>query len=239
MLLIERMTARGGRGGHLIHEPARPRPQGLVSDDAVGREAAGRDGEPVEGDVPAELLPQDGFERILRAAIDPGPCEQRDGGEHGVIGRALGRRHPHVPGQRVLDDARGQAVDADEAKAGHEPVARDQVGERLHVAHAVLERDQDGSRSDQRTHLVGQGRVRRRLGRDDDDVTGTEAVGRRARGGHAHLPLALAIAQGQPGLRDGRRIGAGEGPVSRPSCLARAQTCLCGSFQSLTSRTVS
>jgi len=93
-------------------------------------------------------------------------------------------------------------------KAGHEPVARYQAGEHLHVAHAVLEGHQDGARPDQRTHLLGQGRVRRRLGRDDDDVTGTETVGRRTGGGRANLSLALAIAEMDEPLPFAQGMGA-------------------------------
>ena len=61
MCVFETVTLGYGRRLHFLHEDISPLIESRISEDEVGRDAASRDGQSVERDIPTELFPEYGF----------------------------------------------------------------------------------------------------------------------------------------------------------------------------------
>lgn len=106
----------------------------------VGGDAAGGDGEAVEGDIPDEFAPLGASEGVGGVAGDSGGLEGVGDlpGECAVGGWLVFTDGDFSAGG-VADVAWGDAVDANKAEAAENGVLREELGELLDVAEAVLQ----------------------------------------------------------------------------------------------------
>lgn len=123
-------------------------------------DAPQRQAQPVERDVPDELVPLDLLRGVKGARLDAGVGKQF-GEFPGLFGAFRGGNEGgklDVAAFQMVDVARFRAHGADEAEAHIDAVSRDDAGDFLRISHAVLERDYNRIRSHQRREGLGKNR---------------------------------------------------------------------------------
>ena len=110
--------------------------QGGVSHNSLGADAAGGDGEAVEGHVPAELLPARAQQRRLTGDLDGRVLPEREG-EVELGGVVAEVRDADLAVLDVVDDTRFASVDAGEGEPAEDAFRAERGGEPLLDAEAV------------------------------------------------------------------------------------------------------
>jgi hypothetical protein len=111
--------------------------------------------EAVEGDVPDQFFPLRLRQIVGDLAGNPGVLKHRGQFLRARLGRLLKLAEHDQAVVQVMDDARFEAVEANEAEAAENLFRREEPGQLFGVAQAVLECDDDRVRANQRRQQFG------------------------------------------------------------------------------------